>query len=126
MNTEWRFGQGPVGFFAMSTAASPSAYMSAGTRSQLQLTGPFTIATWVYPTTTGELGVIAGREGEYLLARFPDGTFRYSLATTTPGWGWINTGHVLERLWSHVALTYDGAYVRAYVNGREVHVAAAS
>ena len=70
--------------------------------------------------------MIAGREGEYMLARFPDGTLRYSLATTTPGWGWIDTGHVLGRVWSHVALTYDGAVVRAYVNGRQVHEAAAS
>ena len=126
VNTDWRFGQGPAGVFAMSTAANPSAYMSAGTRAQLRLTGAFTISVWVFPTVTSEMGVIAGREGEYMLARFPDGTLRYSLATASPGWGWVDTGHVLPRTWSHVALTYDGTLVRAYVNGREVHTAAAS
>ena len=126
VNTDNRFGQGPVGFVAMSTAASPSAYMSAGTRPQLQLTGAFTIAAWAFPSLNSELGVIVGREGEYLIARFPDGTLRYSLATTTPGWGWVDTGHVLGRVWSHVALTYDGTAVRAYVNGRQVHEAPAS
>ena len=126
VNTDWRFGQGPVGVFAMSTAASSSAYMSAGTRSQLRLTDALTLSAWVWPTVNAELGVIAGREGEYMLARFPDGTLRYSLATTSPGWGWINTGHVLGRVWSQVVLTYDGAVVRAFVNGRQVHEAAAS
>ncbi len=124
--TELQFGQGAVGSFALSTKWNTSAYLTAGTRAQLQRTGPLTIAGWVYPVTLGVLGVIAGREGEYLIARSPTGTLRYSLATTSPGWGWVDTGYLLGTNWSHVALTYDGAFVRVYVNGREVHAAPAS
>jgi hypothetical protein len=128
VNTDNRFGQGAVGAFAMSTANVPS-YLNAGTRPALAMTGSMTLSAWIFPTVDYDPNgaVIAGREGEYLVARFPDGTLRYSIANTSPGWGWVNTGHVIPRwVWSHVVLTYDGTAVILFVNGQAVHGLGAS
>ena len=77
-----------------------SAYVSVGSRPDLKLTGTtLTLEAWIKPTARGsdaiEGGVILCREGEYLLARFPDGTIRYAVATTTPGWAFNNTGTIV-------------------------------
>ena len=127
VNTDWRSGPGAVGFFAMSTA-NPNSYVQAGARTALERRDALTLSAWVFPTVqSSPASVIAGREGEYLIARFPDGTLRWSLATTSPGWSWVNTGYVIPTwLWSQVVLTYDGSAVKTYVNGMLVHYAPAS
>lgn len=102
---------------------SGAAYVSAGAAAGLKITGTsLTLEAWVNPTLRGsdatEGGIILGREGEYVLTRYGDGTLRYAVATTTPGWTWITTGYVLPtNQWTHVALTYDGSSFTVYVNG---------
>jgi len=54
----------------------------------LVLTNNFTIEAWVYPTGTGNAtygGVVVGKEGEYMLARYPDGSIRWAFANNSPG-----------------------------------------
>ncbi len=91
----------------------------------LKMENTFTLEAWVQPTGTGSLpygGTILGREGEYLLARWPDGSLQYALANTSPGWSWINTGYIIPaNVWSHVALTYNNGVIVTYVNGTIVH-----
>ncbi len=100
-----------------------SAYVSAGARTELKVTGSaLTLEAWIKPVGRGsdptDGGVIFGREGEYILARFADGTIRYALTTTTPGWNWVNTGTIApSNQWTHVALTYDGSSIAFYTNG---------
>ena len=100
-----------------------TAYVSVGTRPELKLTNTtLTLEAWIKPTGRGsdatEGGVICGREGEYLIARYADGTIRYAVANTTPGWTWNNTViTVTTNQWTHVALTYDGTNFTLYLNG---------
>lgn len=108
------------------------AQVNAGTNATLKMTNRLTLEAWIRPTGPGshanEGGVIAGREGEYLLARHPSGQLRYALATTTPGFSYTNTGVVVPtNHWTHVALVFDGAAtehrVRVFTNGVRVFTA---
>jgi hypothetical protein len=106
-----------------------STYAEVGKRTELAVSGAVTVAAWVRPSGVGgaQAAVIAGRENCYLLARGGDGTIRWSLATAKPGWRWVDTGVPLaEGAWAHVAMAYDGAAARVYVNGRLANTVAAS
>jgi hypothetical protein len=105
-----------------------SAYVSAGTNPVLKVTTNLTIEAWINPTgpgsgSSGSGGVIAGREGEYMLARFADGTIRYALSNVPPSAaGYINTAITTPlNEWTHVALTYavigPSSQLRLYTNG---------
>lgn len=86
----------------------------------LRLTTGLTLSAWIsnWNGTQNQISVIAGKEGEYLLGRHYDGRIHYSIANATPGWGWVDTGIVAEwNVWTHLALTYDGDWVRLYKNG---------
>ncbi|MCB1631072.1 MAG: LEPR-XLL domain-containing protein, partial [Pseudomonadales bacterium] len=90
----------------------------------LRMSSALTIEAWIRPTGagTGGGGVIVGKEGEYLLARFADGTIRWAFANTDPGWTYVNTGFVAPLdAWTHIAVVYDNGAVRTYANGALVH-----
>ena len=97
-------------------------YVRVGSQTNLKVTGSsLTLEAWIKPTGRGsdaiEGGIILGREGEYMLARFPDGTIQYAVATTTPGLSWNAGSIVPTNQWTHVALTYDGSFLTLYTNG---------
>ncbi len=103
-----------------------SKYVRVPESPALQMTGAFTLSAWIY-SASSTFGVIAGREGEYLLARDGNGHIVYSVANSNPGWGWVDTGIAIPFwVYSHVALTYDGAAIRLYVNGVLVYMTNAS
>lgn len=88
------------------------------------MTTATTLEGWIFPTGPGitdEVN-IAGREGEYEVGRFPDGTIQWAFANDDPGWTWINTGFVApEKTWTHFAVTYDNGLVTTYGDGIQVH-----
>ena len=101
-------------------------FVEMGAPVNLRMTTAFTLDAWIHPTGTGsggsEGGIILNKEGEYEIARFSDGTIRWAIANTSPGWDWINTGYLaLLNQWTHIALTYDNGIIRSYVNGDLVH-----
>src|SRR5205823_14933745 len=52
---------------------------------------------------------------------------QWILSTGEPGWSYQDTGvSIPEKKWSHTAISYDGAGVRAYVNGELVSTIFAS
>ena len=94
--------------------------------SNLKMTDSLSISAWIYPagqgSSTTEGGIIVNREGEYGVARFADGTIRWALANSKPGWVWINTGYVAPlNQWTHVVVAYDKGTTKTYANGRLVH-----
>jgi hypothetical protein len=103
-----------------------TSYVDMGSPTSLTATDALTITAWIYPTgpgtngTTG--GTIVSKEGEYVLARFPDGTIQWGLANTNPGWVFVNTGYVAPlNEWTHIALVYSNWSVQTYANGLLVH-----
>ena len=101
-------------------------WVQVGDTPALELQGAMTLSAWVFSGGTNVIGVIAGREGEYLLGRHADGRIRYSIANTNPGWGWVDTNvYVEQSLYTHLALTYDGSEIRLYKNGQVAYSRAA-
>jgi hypothetical protein len=85
------------------------------------------ISAWIHPTGSGsggngEGGILVGKEGEFGVARFTDGTIRWAFANTDPGWKWIDTKAIASlNTWSHVAVTFDNGTVTTYLNGSLAH-----
>ncbi|HKV35893.1 MAG TPA: hypothetical protein VJP89_16265, partial [Pyrinomonadaceae bacterium] len=78
-------------------------YVQVGAQSSLVLTNSASFTAWIHPTGTGSQpadggGIIINKEGEYEIARFPDGTIRSAFANTSPGWNWIFTGPAVAPL----------------------------
>jgi hypothetical protein len=92
-------------------------YVNVGDSSSLILTDNFTLEAWIYPMGPSE-GIIFSREGEYEFARFSDGSIRYAIKTGPSVWTWNNTFfNAPENAWTHIALVYDQANVKAFFNG---------
>lgn len=94
----------------------------------LRMSGNATFYMWIYPQGTGYWnvldqnhstgGIILNKEGEYEIARFHDGTIRWSFSNTDPGWNWHDTKYVVpENQWTCIAITYDNGVVKTYING---------
>jgi len=103
-----------------------SSYVQVGALSQLDVRGEeLTLAAWINPSGPGG-GIVAERDQCYGLARI-NGTLQWILSTTKPGWAYQDTGiPVPQGQWSHVAVCYDGASIRAYLNGTLASTIAAS
>jgi hypothetical protein len=120
------YSSGPYG---MGFVYIQSRYLWVPDVPALRMDDAFTLSAWVYQVRDwlGPYAVIAGREGEYLLARGPNGNIHYSIANTNPGWGWVDSGVRMDReKWTKLALSYDGSAIRLYKNGQLAHVRAAS
>ena len=95
----------------------------------LVMSSAVSIAAWIHPMGPGSDigGIIVNKEGEYQVARFPDGSIRWAFANIDPGWSFIDTGHVAPtNRWTHVAVVYDNGIVKTYANGQLVHTHAGS
>ena len=94
-------------------------FVQVGARPSLVFTNQFTVETWIYPQG---LGVLMGKEGEYLVARLGNGTLQYAVANQDPGWRWYDTGiAVPSNQWSHVAVVFEDGFVLSYLNGMLAH-----
>lgn len=87
---------------------SDDGFADAGISDELGLMSPFTIEAWVFPVGNGTekstREIILGREGEYQIARFPDGSIRYGISTSD-SMEWKNSGYTArENSWMHFAL----------------------
>jgi hypothetical protein len=116
------WGTGPPGQAAAPAFDGHSQVAQIGVAPQLPTVGDLTLAAWINPSAAAPGsggGVIAGREGSYLLARMADGSVQIALPTAS-GFLFQHTGaSVPLTRWSHVAVTYQGSsgQVRAYLNG---------
>jgi len=82
-----------------------------------------TLEAWIKPDAVDGQRVIYDDYGSPgVLVAISSGVLQFNLSTGThPGLGTgIFAGSICPGLWQHVAGTYDGAIMRAYVNGIEV------
>ena len=122
------YGPGLNGGRAFSFDGTNQA-VDVGSPSNLTLTTAATLEAWIYPTGAGlnpnsQGGIILGKEGEYQIARFGDGTIRLLFANTSPGGStWINTGYVaLANQWTHIAVTYNNGVITTYINSVQANI----
>ena len=125
------YGPGVVGLSVSLNGTD--GYVQVGNQPSLVFHGQLTIEAWVFPTgpgsggPSGAAGMIVSKEGEYELLRWNDGTIRWAIANSSPGWLYQNSGFVAPtNRWTYLALTYDLANVRIYANGQLVSTVAAS
>jgi Tc toxin complex TcA C-terminal TcB-binding domain/Concanavalin A-like lectin/glucanases superfamily len=114
----WVTGEDPP-VLRFNPAANARVWVSPQASAQVRMRDRVTLVARIRPSgSTAGPGVIISKEGEYELARFPDGTIRWALATEKPGWMWIDSGAVAPvGQWTHVALAYDGVQVRTWTDG---------
>jgi hypothetical protein len=101
-------------------------YVQVGAQSSLVMTSAASFTAWIFPTGAGSHATVGGtilvKEGEYVIARFPNGTIQWGFANSNPGWQFINTGYVAPlNQWTHLAVTYDSGTIKTYANGILVH-----
>lgn len=113
----------------LNRGGSGDGYVNMGSANSMRVSNAITIEAWAKAEAHVQgydgYASILNKEGEYQIARFPDGTIRFSLAKNENAWFWYNSGVVIEMgEWFHVALTYDRnsseeSAVKLYINGNE-------
>lgn len=101
-------------------------WVTVASTDALGLTGALTVEAWVYPTATGGWRTIAFKEAPAEVWRHTYGLYS-TFGTEGPGGHVLLADYVnvhdaaalpLDR-WSHLAMTYDGAAVKFFLNGVE-------
>jgi hypothetical protein len=85
-----------------------------------------TMEAWVFPTTIdGDKRTIITKMAYYMQIEPTAQIATYFYDVTPPGYH-LSDGTVNENEWSHVAVTYDGAEIKIYINGEADIVVAAT
>jgi Ca2+-binding RTX toxin-like protein len=123
-NTEWAKGRYGAAIYLDGNAD----WVEVADSPELQLTEEFTLEAWVRPDGKQTEGVAISKQagsfysyqlyaGSREFAGVPEGFLGYE------PWAWedVEDEEALSaKVWSHLALTYDGAKLRLYVNGQLV------
>jgi hypothetical protein len=101
-------------------------YINAGDDENFQITDEMTLEVWINPSShsmPGDAQIIANKEGEFVLAIYPNGTLRWAVANTNPGWSFTNSGVTIPlNTWTHITMTYNEGTTIIYINGIQEHV----
>lgn len=98
----------------------------------LDMVGQSALSVSAWVTTKGDCspadrGIILNKENAYEFGIQCSGNLlQEAIAVSGTPWEWYGTGSVGPGAWHHIAVTYDGATVRHYVDGAEVFTRALS
>ena len=99
-------------------------YVEVADSSSLDITSSITISAWVYPTDTGAGKLISKKTGysgyilELLNTLQPQARFGKTVGDFTIR----STKKLGANSWSHIAVTFNGAILKMYIDGKEVPV----
>ncbi|WP_317897306.1 LamG-like jellyroll fold domain-containing protein [Aurantibacillus circumpalustris] len=123
----------PTYSFVITASASPaSALAFDGSNDQVLInntpaldnliTGPFSFEAWVNPSLSKNNTIISKGHGgyvvnggEYIFQLNPSNQLAF-FHSDVNGWKY-SSGAVPLNAWSHVAVTFDGSYLKFYING---------
>jgi Concanavalin A-like lectin/glucanases superfamily len=117
-----KIGSGALRFF-------DSCYLNSGLSERLDITQAITVAAWLKKDKDGRKGRIVsrlgysddGNGGWAVLYGRNDTNIEWGISTDGVDWmhGYTSKGSVPYDQWCHIAVTYDGSVLRAYINGQE-------
>jgi hypothetical protein len=84
----------------------------------LTFSSAFTVEAWIAPTTFGSERSLWWTPSAMLTLR-AEGTVVPVAVLTDGQVGFVSAGIVPVGTWSHVAMTYDGSWLRLYINGAD-------
>ena len=95
-------------------------YVDCGNGASLDIRGPMTLSAWVRPTTASakEPGIVGKYFASYALTLYRGGCWWY----ISSGGNSASVPLSKTNTWHHVAGTFDGEWMRLYVNGQEAAV----
>ena len=102
-------------------------YASVPDQAALDFVAALTLEAWVKPTANNQNAYIIAKTGD-VASQFPYGLGLRAgaLHATLNNQAYVSSFVVPRDVWTHVAMVWDGAVVRLYANGEQVHSAAAS
>ena len=113
--------RGPAGTGNVLRFENPQAFVDCGNDPSLDLTEQLTIELWYFAENErlsgGEPGLVGKSMGSFMLASagcwfyVKTGDVRYDCSTSPP-----------PKEWHHLAATYDGKYLRTYLDGTQRNV----
>ncbi len=113
-----------------------NTHVRIGPSDDLRMGETFTLEAWIYPieseaqVTTAQVDAswktpwhtVLNKEGEYQIARGPDGLIYWTVAVGARWIPWVALPYAAPlRRWTHLALVREGRTVRSYINGRRAH-----
>lgn len=88
-----------------------------GSANNLAIQNNITMEAWVNPSGGGTYKTILTRDGSYYLALNNLRPVVYLAGLNKPGWHTANSAIELNK-WSLITVTYDGANIKIYINGK--------
>ncbi|HAO98856.1 MAG TPA: hypothetical protein DCQ83_02295, partial [Fibrobacteres bacterium] len=118
--------------FASASSQFMVALNSASSALSLPFGGPFTLSSWVNPTTNGQTVIMGKGDNQFALqenaSSFFEGSDYQTGTSTTPGWFSVTQGSVPSTgVWSHVVFVRPSTAAESlYVNGTLVSTTVAT
>jgi hypothetical protein len=109
------FGPGPVGNAAVFDGSNDRIEVPSS--AVLSPSAELTVEAWINPASVSGTRTILNKGNSYELV-IEDGVLKGAIQRTTGGtWSRQGTGSIPASVWSHVAMTYNGAVMNLYING---------
>ncbi len=110
--TTGKYGQ------AFNLIPGMNSYIDCGKDSSLNPTDSVTVSAWIYPVTNSRGSVIT-RNSPYYIEFRANRRIRAGVhAGSSPSWTYAISASALSlHTWHHVVMTYDGSYIKIYVDG---------
>lgn len=117
LGTAWKEGH-VVGTNSLYLDGISGGYAQAANSAALNPRNEITLAAWVMLTNASDARSVVSKENQYALG-VNSGQVQLAIQTVKgPAWKWLGSGAVPLNVWTHVQATYDGQWIRTYVNGQ--------